>query len=100
MILGAAIAKISDSQIFCEWGNEAQQNLPETRSFIKNFLREKRFLNPQSNPIDYSKYSLSFVCKKTCVFICIFNKTNNFGHIKDFLSEIEREFEEVKTPFS
>ena len=95
MILGAAIAKISDSQIFCEWGDESQSNLLETRSLIKNFLRERRFLNHQTNPIDFAKYSLYFVCKKTCVYVSIFNKTNNYGHIKEFLLEVQREFEEV-----
>jgi predicted P-loop ATPase len=96
MILGAAIAKVSDSQIFCEWGDEAQPNLPETRSYIKNFLRERNFLNKTSDIVNYDKYSLYFSNKKTCVYIAIFLQTNNYGHVQDFIQEIEREFEEVR----
>ena len=96
MILGTAIAKASDSQIFCEWADETQSSLSETRGFIKNFLREKKFLTSTSNLMNLEKYSIYYTIKKTCVYLTIFQQATNYGHVKEFLSEIEREFEDVR----
>lgn len=97
MILGVAIGKISDSQIICEWGDERQPNIVETRSQIKNFLREKAFLNFNSKFVDINNHTIHFITKKTCVYLAIYSKTSNFGHIKECLKDVQEEFEKVTT---
>lgn len=99
MILGLAIAKVSDSQILCEWGDETQPNIFDTRSHIKNFLREKTFLSSHSKFAEIADYSIYHLTKKTCVYLAIYNKTKNYGHVKDCIGEVQKEFEEVDMVF-
>lgn len=95
MILGAAIAKVSDSQILCEWANETRDNLLERRALLKNFLREKSFLGSKSTPEHAEHYSLHYVTKKTCVYVALSQKSPSSGHVRNFLEEMQLQFEEV-----